>query len=357
MMSKDNLVMQKIQRIIKSQMKQNTKSQARKLARYILNHTQKNSPETNEHMLKIFSRLHAYGGLQAYFNDHKLKKTTYYKYKAAYQFGAALKIRSLFNEEDKIEKADRERAKKCRRNALALAEEINSLSPDYEKKHLELRTSANFPKPYTNKKIEGKRKDLKGLPADWIDQVISELPIQHKNAALIMAVTGCRPFELKNGVILELVDEDLLRIKIKGAKYKKNKQGQKERVLTVASWTVPSLFNLAYEEPYEIWINRETYRKAVRRAIDKLGFDNISPYCFRHQFAADLKAELGENWTHEDIAKALGHITDRCQQYYGHPNQNRGRGSGILNIESSGPVKKTRGTFPEQDNSSRCSQN
>lgn len=334
-----------------------TKSEARVLARHILSHTKDNSIETNEHMLKIFNRLYAYGGLLAYFEHNKLKKTTYYKYKAAYQHGAALKIRSLLNSADKLEKEDQERSKEYRKEALALAEEVDSLSPDYEKKHLELGSPANTPRPYTDKKIEGKRKSLKGLPKDWIGQLIGVLPIQHQNAALLMAVTGCRPVELKNGVLLELVDDDRLRITIKGAKYKKNKQGQKERVLTIASWTVPGLFNLAYEQPREIWISRESYRKAVRRAIDKLGFKGVSPYSFRHQFAADLKAELGTNWTHEDLAKALGHITDRCQQYYGHPNQKRGGGSGILNVEASGSVKMKRGTFPglNQGNSLRNS--
>lgn len=334
-----------------------TRSEAKELVRHILSYTKDNSSETNEHMLKIFDRLYAYGGLLAYFQDHKLKKTTYYKYKAAYQHGAALKIRSLLNQADKHGNKDQERAKEYHRKALALVEELDTLSPDYEKKHLKLGAPASTPRPYTDEKIEGKRKSLKGLPKDWIGQLIGVLPIQHQNAALLMAVTGCRPVELKSGVLLELVDDDRLRITIKGAKYRKGKQGQKERVLTIASWTVPGLFNLAYEEPREIWINRESYRKAVRRAIDKLGFKGVSPYSFRHQFAADLKAQLGTNWTHEDLAKALGHITDRCQQYYGHPNQKRGGGSRILNVEASGSVKMKRGTFPglNQDNSLRNS--
>ncbi|MFW6249349.1 MAG: integrase, partial [Bacteroidota bacterium] len=222
-----------------------TRAEARELARHILSHTKENNLVTNEHMLKIFERLYDYGGLLVYFEDNKLKKTTYYKYKSAYQYGAALKMRSLFSEADKVEKTDPEQARECRRQALALGEEVKKLSPDYEKAHRFLDNQDNSViKPYSDDKISSKRKYLKGLPENWVGMIIDELPIMHQDAAVLMAVTGCRPAELENGVLLESVDEEYLKVTIKGAKYKKGKQGQKKRTVTLAGWFVPHLFKV-----------------------------------------------------------------------------------------------------------------
>ena len=324
-----------------------SKSEARKIASHIITHTSNNTQQTNEHLFKIFHRIYKYGSLQTYAQTFNLKKTTWYKYKAAYQFGAALMIRKLLRDADKLEKTDKTKAKLYREEALRLGEELKSLSPDYEKKHrLNHPAPSNQAKPYTKSKIEGKRKALRGLPTNWVGRLIDELPIQHQKAALVMALTGCRPAELEKGVWLEAVDHDHLKITIKGAKYIKNKQGQKQRVLKFALEDAHRLFNLAYEEPRLVWINKEAFRKAIRRAAGNLGFKGVSPYSLRHQFAANLKSESGKKWTHEDLAKALGHITDRCQQFYGHPNQARGRGSGILAVQASTSIKNNRGVIP-----------
>ncbi|EFI33167.1 integrase family protein [Desulfonatronospira thiodismutans ASO3-1] len=324
-----------------------TKSAARAIATHIINYTQNNDQATNNHLLKIFKRIYANGGLFRYFQNRNLKKTTWYKYKAAYQYGASLLIRSLLKEADKLEKTDKTKVKLYREEALRLGEDLKKLSPDYEKQHrLNPPAPGNQPKPYKKDKISGKRKALRGLPSNWVGQLIDELPIQHQDAALIMALTGCRPAELEKGVWLETVDHDHLKVTIKGAKYIKNKQGQKQRVLKFALEDAHRLFNLAYEEPRLVWINKEAFRKAIRRAADNLGFKGVSPYSLRHQFAANLKSESGKKWTHEDLAKALGHITDRCQQFYGHPNQARGRGSGILAVQASTSIKNNRGVIP-----------
>jgi len=330
-----------------------TKSEARAIATHILKHTQKNDQTTNSHMLKIFKRIYASGGLIAYFKDRNLKKTTYYKYKSAYQYGASLLIRSLLKEADRLEKADKYKAKIYREEALRLGEELKSLSPDYEKKHrLNPPAPSNQPKPYKKDKISGKRKALRGLPTNWVGQLIDELPIQHQEAALVMIATGCRPEELARGITLE-AKEDSLIVTIYGAKYKKDLQGQEVRKITLNPGYYPQLYNRAYEEPVLIWIEKERFRKAIRRAGEKLGFKGVSPYSLRHQFAANLKRESGGKWTHEDLAKALGHITDRCQQYYGHPNQSKGDGSGILAVAASEPVRQNRGTPPLQDNTTK----
>jgi integrase len=47
----------------------------------------------------------------------------------------------------------------------------------------------------------------------------------------------------------------------------------------------------------------------------------VTPYCLRHQFAADLKSSGASD---EDIAKAMGHTTTETAQTYGTARQSRG---------------------------------
>ena len=79
-----------------------------------------------------------------------------------------------------------------------------------------------------------KRQDMKGLPADWREQIISRMPT-YSMAALTAAVTGCRPAELVHGVKLSIVD-GMLFAYIKGAKVDvENGKGQEWRQLTWAA--------------------------------------------------------------------------------------------------------------------------
>ncbi len=328
-----------------------TKSEARKIAREVLEHTEKNAQATNKHMGKIFKRLWEYGGLHAYFADHQLARTTWYKYKAAYQYGAANTIRLLFREADKVEKSDVELAKDYRQKALRLAEELENLQPDYSKQHRLLASHDNEKqRPYKKMKTQGKRKALRGLPDNWQWQIIKNLPQEHKLPALVMALTGCRPVELSKGVLVKSSDERLT-FTVQGGKYKEGYQGQKERNIHLQPDMAPEIYHHALKEPFLVSINKiETFRKAYRRTAQKLKFTGVSPYCNRHQFAATIKKELDKKWTREDLAKALGHITDRCQQNYGHPVQSRG-GSGLMGVESTSEIKNNRGEIPDIDDS------
>lgn len=57
----------------------------------------------------------------------------------------------------------------------------------------------------------------------------------------------------------------------------------------------------------------------------------ITPYVFRHQVVADLKATLGAGG---DVAAAAGHCTDRSQSHYGRVEHGRKR-RGLIAVESS----------------------
>lgn len=113
-----------------------------------------------------------------------------------------------------------------------------------------------------------KRKDMRGLPEDWRERIISRLP-SYRHAALVEAVTGCRPAELVAGVKLSIEGGSLVAV-IEGAKVTE-KSGQPWRRL---SWPVdsdsPLVRMLVDEVRNGLEISRigdaKTYSGAVRAA-------------------------------------------------------------------------------------------
>jgi hypothetical protein len=64
----------------------------------------------------------------------------------------------------------------------------------------------------------------------------------------------------------------------------------------------------------------------------------VSPYVFRHQLGADLKAA---NVNRELIAKVLGHLSDFSQSKYGR-RRNGGRGSILpVAMKTSSTIKRS----------------
>lgn len=66
----------------------------------------------------------------------------------------------------------------------------------------------------------------------------------------------------------------------------------------------------------------------------------VSPYSFRHAFAADQKAVAHPV---ETIAAMLGHVSGRSQRTYGHANQGRHPLSHIVEAKASRPVRPVSG--------------
>jgi integrase len=63
----------------------------------------------------------------------------------------------------------------------------------------------------------------------------------------------------------------------------------------------------------------------------------ITPYCFRHQVAADMKAD-GQLDSGE-ISAALGHLSDATKSTYGHANMCKGRGVAPARVTAARQVK------------------
>lgn len=179
----------------------------------------------------------------------------------------------------------------------------------------------------TTIKVRSKRQDIKNLPMDWRETVIQSVAKKDQISVLVLAAAGCRPAELVKGVKIE-VGSDQIHITIAGAKVTA-KSGQPERTLTFA---LPAESNLIMQLASRLGIGTHSIatdsavritcmiRDSAKRAYPQLR-RSITAYCFRHQFASDLKASEIES---EDISKAMGHCVDRAATRYGHRKMARG---------------------------------
>lgn len=191
-----------------------------------------------------------------------------------------------------------------------------------------------------------KRQDMKGLPVNWRELVIARMPT-YSAAALTAAVTGCRPAELASGVKLS-IEGGMLIAYIEGSKVDVARgKGQEWRRL---EWPLdhPSAMvrDLAGEVAREggalvvTIASASNFSKAMSNAAAREWAkrkSTVTPYCFRHQFAADMKAD--GTLDSGEISAALGHLSDATKSTYGHANMSKGRGVAPAKVTSARPVK------------------
>jgi integrase len=211
------------------------------------------------------------------------------------------------------------------------------------------------------KNRHSKRLDMRALPQDWRQKLIKRLP-NYAPAVLVAAVTGCRPDELVTGVEV-WIDNGLLVAVIKGSKHTE-KSGQEWRRL---SWSLETDSSLVQELIQQIRLaggnktihikSATNFSSAVRNAGKREWPRRdaaITPYCFRHQCAADMKAA---GWLSDaDISAALGHCSDVTKSTYGHYRMGRKTG-GVApkTVTAARPVqiKQTSGRRLARDGTTR----
>ncbi len=191
---------------------------------------------------------------------------------------------------------------------------------------------------------KGKRIGLSRLPANWRVKMLSACPSGHEyhNAMLLSALSGLRPAELKKGVVVHAT-VDGVKISIEGAKVTEI-AGQPKRQLwfQADNRLVRGLLDQITASGKDRLIvsiqDKRKYCDYIRR-LSKCHFPNIkyvaSPYSFRHQFAADQKAD---GVSAERIAQMLGHVSERSQQRYGVARQGRTPLAMVKSVETSRPV-------------------
>lgn len=193
-----------------------------------------------------------------------------------------------------------------------------------------------------------KRSALLGLPSDWMEQICNyNENSKYRDAFYVAALTGCRPSELKKGIVatykLSSDGESELTFKIFGSKVTEH-SGQEWRTITYRNLEIIGAFSkflasIKAEVTKRIHIESPiNFTQEVRRIAKHLWPDHKSPvtaYCFRHQFSANLKSlKIGD-----DTSKALGHRSTKTRRLYGTASQARGRPLEI-SISSSHDLKQ-----------------
>jgi integrase len=206
------------------------------------------------------------------------------------------------------------------------------------------RIPSGFPVPQEKRQPRhSKRKDLAGLPSDWREKILMHLE-KYRLPYLAAAVTGCRPEEITRGIEFNTADGKLT-VTIQGAKVTE-KSGQPWRKM---EWKLPrdGMVNILATEVRQaggsltIFLespkNFSTNVRDTARMIWPNREKTVTPYCLRHQFAADLKASGASD---EGIAKAMGHTTTETAQSYGTARQSRGISGQPDRVEAARAVKQ-----------------
>lgn len=192
-------------------------------------------------------------------------------------------------------------------------------------------------------KKKSKKNALYKLPKKWREQLINYNPnSKYRMAFLTAALTGCRPCELEKGIRVYMSDNHV-NFQIEGGKVDENK-GQPFRTI---SYPISSSNELLHELIKEIPNPRQAITVSINKAVNFTleirriakqiwpdHQESITAYCFRHQFASDLK----KTHSGEEVSRALGHATDKTRKRYGHHTQQRGDTSHII-ISASRPIK------------------
>jgi len=312
---------------------------ARDIVRPIIRATR--APRTIRNYENLYARLKKVGltPLQ-YATELGTTKGAYYVHKAAWQWGLAheidIALTTLYSPLTAIEK-DHPLRMRAEIVLLKLLPKLLAQHPDYDKDHLKENVESAYS---TTRKKAGKRRSIRGLPADWREKMLAAATPAHKLTIAISAATGCRPAELEKGIRIERDGEKIVAV-IKGAKVRYDQKTGKrisgiiERRLELdpASGPLVKYIDEALPDGGIVTVNRWTGGDAIRRAAKKCGFRKVTPYSLRHQFASDRK---GEGMDRAESAELLGHRSERTQQHYGHALQGKGRGG----VRSATPATK-----------------
>ncbi|MCE1239903.1 MAG: hypothetical protein LWW83_08315 [Azonexaceae bacterium] len=181
------------------------------------------------------------------------------------------------------------------------------------------------------RKRASKRQALRGLPADWREQLYQRAAKgKYADAILVAALTGCRPEELRHGVLISWADNPPsgmgeIGFEIDGAKVKAH-QGQPQRLIVYRADDPHPLLKalharLAGQGELRVRIDSPiNFTVEIRRLARRLWPKHkhaITAYCLRHQWAADLKRHAAA----DSVSQGLGHASAKTRRHYGQANQ------------------------------------
>lgn len=276
-------------------------------------------------------------------------KNTYYKYRAAWNFTYT----KLANDLHKEASEETDKIKK-----IALIDELcncvtalKRFPPDPNGINFKLQEQGLYSSDWQSVKDQAppsksKKYQIAKLPKNWQERYfkhVSEKNSKYTNAVALLALTGCRPAEIENGITLQLQDDQSIRVSIEGKKTHDGQYGQDVRTFVITSNGIEYAYLVKEMSKNNNQISikvdsanalGEQMRKYSKQVFPRMK-SNISPYTYRHNFAKNIKSGL---FSKVDIALAMGHSNDKSQRYYA--NKGKDGGFKIEQIEGSREVKQ-----------------
>lgn len=298
------------------------------------------SDKTAAEYHREFARMHARGNGDLRPEAGTASKRTYYRRRAALTWGAQQALEQMLREQDRAQKAGD--WNQVRRVVGMIAGILNLLEryPPQREAGQGLREGAVCPIEDPQPR-QSKRRGLAKLPSNWREQMWLILPkaSKYRAAIAVLELAGARPSELVTGVDVVSDGDGRLHITIYGSKRGVDGQhGRESRTITVAADTVQAkwLWQAAADAGGGLRVSVEN-PKRLADEVSRLGRrlwprkrDTVTPYSYRHAFAADVKAQHPEDW--DTIAAALGHCVAETQRHYGRAKQSRAGGGRFLAI-------------------------
>lgn len=276
------------------------------------------SKETINQYMKILNRLWP-KVRQGYIPGTNDNRNTRSVERSAFRFGAAIYIKQ--NQNPKAACA-----------VFSVVQKIQEAADEAQLKYSKREKFKNV------QKKKSKRPSLRGVGPKFREELIGiSSQSKYADAIRVMAICGCRPSEMENGVILKR-QINTITIEIKGAKCSsRTSGGQSSRILTFDS-----------NHPLIGSIREGTYQAkahAIGDAISHFGKtigknknNPISAYSLRHAVASDFKAS---NLSKEEIAAALGHRSTATMSFYGTNRRSSGM-LALLSVTAASPVRTYR---------------
>ena len=261
------------------------------------------------------------------------RKSSFYKYRAAWIYSNT-QLAYI-----KIEEIDKEQDNNIRDKLIITLNNI----VDSIKKYSSDAVPVIFKNSTVDPKLSKKGQIIK-LDNLWSFKMFSHmLAVEsiYLDAVCVSMLSGARPVEIQSGILVKKTDDGLTFV-IAGSKNHGDKYGQQERKFTL------KINDLHFEYLYnkidgEILIKIDSaklFGEQIRRN-SKIIFPHmqpyISPYTYRHNFSRLLK---NAGLSHDDIARCLGHCTDKSQKYYSHASNKDNTGFEISNISATKKIKK-----------------
>lgn len=170
------------------------------------------------------------------------------------------------------------------------------------------------------RKPKSLRDDLSELPTGWQTRILERAQASeiYADAVAILALTGCRPEELAQGVTVRL-DAEPAVIRIKGAKLGDH-AGQPWREIEMPTAKLPPHILLCLREGFDSVEVKVDSTDALRQAVYSYSRElwpasiPISPYHFRHNMAETLREN---GWPAHEIAAVLGERSAATVSHYG----------------------------------------